>query len=244
MNMNWRDLLYFSKGEKQALTVLLCLITLAWLTLLITEDPQSTLGENTDSTDTIYGTSAMRKPINPPVKLYNYGKSGKPKESKPVSNKSRSTSSPRTSANDPSYKRTEKYPTGTIIELNTADTTILKKVPGIGSSFAQRIIKFRDLLGGFYSVSQLSEVYGIDSDRYEAMKSWFIVDSTLVRKLTVNQYPTDSFPRHPYLSFRQARAIIQLRQQHKNLDSWNNLRLLEEFTETDRQRLEPYLSFK
>lgn len=229
--MNWRDLLYFSKGEKQALTVLLCLITLAWLTLLITEDPQSTPRKNTDSTDTIYGKSAMRKPINPPVKLDSYGKSG-------------NTSSPRTSANYPSYKRTEKYPTGTIIELNTADTTILKKVPGIGSSFAQRIIKFRDLLGGFYSVSQLSEVYGINSERYEAMKSWFIVDSTLVRKLTVNQYPTDSFPRHPYLNFRQARAILQLRRQHKKLDSWDSLRLLEEFTETDRQRLEPYLSFK
>lgn len=87
----------------------------------------------------------------------------------------------------PSYPKAEKWPQGTVVELNSADTTALKMVPGIGSVFAKRIIKYRDLLGGFYSVEQLGEVYGIDEDRYEAMKSWFSVDPSVISHLFVNQ---------------------------------------------------------
>ena len=70
-------------------------------------------------------------------------------------------------------------------------------VPGIGSVFAKRIIKYRDLLGGFYSVEQLGEVYGIDEDRYEAMKSWFSVDPSVISHLFVNQLSAKKLASHP-----------------------------------------------
>lgn len=111
------------------------------------------------------------------------------------------------------YTRTEKYAPGTLVELNTADTTILKKVPGIGSTFARRIMKYRELLGGFYDVSQLAEVYGIDEERYQALAPWFIADTLHVRRLEVNALPAAALRKHPYLDYRQAKAIEQLRKQ-------------------------------
>ena len=105
------------------------------------------------------------------------------------------------------YTRTEKYAPGTLVELNTADTTILKKVPGIGSTFARRIMKYRELLGGFYDVSQLAEVYGIDEERYQALAPWFIADTLHVRRLEVNALPAAALRKHPYLDYRQAKAI-------------------------------------
>ena len=83
-------------------------------------------------------------------------------------------------------------------------------VPGIGSVFAKRIIKYRDLLGGFYSVEQLGEVYGIDEERYEAMKSWFSVDPSVISHLFVNQLSAKELASHPYVSYKQARIIEKM----------------------------------
>lgn len=142
------------------------------------------------------------------------------------------------------YTRTEKYAPGTLVELNTADTTILKKVPGIGSTFARRIIKYRELLGGFYDVSQLAEVYGIDEERYQTLAPWFIADTLHIRRLEVNTSSAADLRKHPYIDYRQAKAIEQLRKQKSRLSGWENLQLIEEFTDTDKKRLTPYLSFK
>ena len=142
------------------------------------------------------------------------------------------------------FPKTEKYPVGTVVELNTADTTILKKVPGIGSTFARRIIKYRELLGGFYTVEQLREVYGLDEERYNAMKSWFSADMSLICPLEVHKMSFKELCKHPYINYQQARIIEQLRKQKGKLSGWENLQLLEEFTETDKERLTPYLSFE
>jgi DNA uptake protein ComE-like DNA-binding protein len=149
-----------------------------------------------------------------------------------------------TSYSRPSYPRAEKFREGTVVELNTADTAILKKVPGIGSTFAKRIIGYRNLLGGYYSVTQLSEVYGIDEDKYNALAPWFSADGSLVSRLNVNSLPQDSLSRHPYVNYRQAKVIAQLRKQKGTLTGWENLLLLNEFTDADRIRLQPYLSFE
>ena len=149
-----------------------------------------------------------------------------------------------TSYSRPSYPRTEKFDKGTVVELNTADTTILKKVPGIGSAYAKRIVSYRNLLGGYYSVTQLSEVYGIDEDRYNDLAPWFSADPSLISVISVNTASQDSLNRHPYLNYSQTKVIIQLRKQKGKLTDWDNLRLLDEFTDLDKIRLQHYLSFE
>ena len=83
------------------------------------------------------------------------------------------------------------------IELNSADTTALKSLPGIGSVFASRIIKYRELLGGFVSISQLLEVYGLDSTRYSRIAGLVVADSAAIRKLSVNSLRFAELLRHP-----------------------------------------------
>lgn len=143
-----------------------------------------------------------------------------------------------------SYPVSVKYKAGTVVELNTADTLVLKRVPGIGSVFAWRIVKYRRLLGGFVSVGQLKEVYGIDESRYGKLEPWFRVDASRARCLQVNRLPADSLRRHPYLDYKQARILEELRRQNGRLTGWSDIELLEEFTAFDKERLSPYLSFE
>lgn len=142
----------------------------------------------------------------------------------------------------PEAKRTEAYlpklKPGATIDLNSADTTLLKRVPGIGSSFARRIDKYRDLLGGYYVVEQLQEVYGMDRERYDAIHPYFTV-GTAVRPLTLT---IDSISYHPYLSWRHKRTLRRLLEEEQPLD-WSHLMATGDFTRDDSLRLAPYMPF-
>ena len=142
----------------------------------------------------------------------------------------------------PDTKRPEAYlpklKPGATIDLNTADTTLLKRVPGIGNSFARRIVKYRDLLGGYYVVEQLQEVYGMDRERYDAIYPYFTV-GTAVRPLTLT---IDSISYHPYLSWRHKRALRRLLEEEQTLD-WSHLMVTGDFTRDDSLRLAPYMPF-
>lgn len=256
--MNWRDLLYFSKGERRALTLLLCLITVSWILLLWTNTKRMPIKAQTDAHRTENPQPSGGRQIITGKNTSERETNSIRKESGSHPNKTKNTLKDKGSTltdnnpyptgkkrkGHPPYTRTEKYAPGTLVELNTADTTILKKVPGIGSAFARRIIKYRELLGGFYDVSQLAEVYGIDEERYQALAPWFIADTLRIRRLEVNTLPATALRNHPYLDYRQAKTIEQLRKQKSRLSGWENLQLIEEFTDTDKKRLTPYLSFK
>lgn len=239
--MNWRDLLYFSKGERRALSVLLGLITISWILLLITYLKTETTGQEKQIVPT-ESAAIANKGVADTIRTKNPTITHKPKDKQASPSNRHSFPKQPVTANR-KFVRSEKFPSGTIVELNTADTTTLKKVPGIGSTFARRIIKYRDLLGGFYTVNQLKEVYGINEERYPALEPWFITDTTYIRKLPVNLLPADSLRRHPYINYKQAYKIEQLRKQKRRLTGWENLQLFEEFTEADRKRLKYYLSF-
>ncbi|MDH6356934.1 helix-hairpin-helix domain-containing protein [Parabacteroides sp. PF5-9] len=237
--MNWRDFLYFSSGERRALTLLAILIVIAWLLLILTDKQK----ERTTSSEIIVADTLLVRQNDSltlePDSSTASTQSVLKKVGEVVLRKE--MVSPRKKA---TYPRVEKYPDGTLVELNSADTTMLKKVPGIGSSFSNRIVKYRQLLGGFYTVSQLGEVYGIDEDRYKALEKWFTVNPQSIRKRSINSMTPDSLYRHPYINARQAKAILNLRRQKGKLTGWDNLHLLEEFTESDLTRIKPYLSFE
>lgn len=76
------------------------------------------------------------------------------------------------------------------------------------------------------------------------MKSWFSADISLICPLEVHKMSFKELCKHPYINYQQARIIEQLRKQKGKLSGWENLQLLEEFTETDKERLTPYLSFE
>lgn len=133
-----------------------------------------------------------------------------------------------------------KYERGTLVDLNRADTTELKKIPGIGSGIARLISGYRQQLGGFYSLSQLED---IDLD-YRQLADWFRIDTTAIRRIPVNRASVDRLRRHPYLNFYQAKALVEYRRKHGPLKSLKPFVLYEEFTREDLERIGHYLSFE
>ena len=137
------------------------------------------------------------------------------------------------------YEKIEKYEAGTLVDFNRADTTALKKIPGIGSAIARMIVNYRNQLGGFYEVEQLREI-NLDA---EQLQSWFVVDEAAIRKIPVNKSSVDRLRKHPYINFYQAKALVEHRRKHGDLESLKPFVLYEEFTEEDLERISHYLSF-
>lgn len=139
----------------------------------------------------------------------------------------------------------EKISLGTVLDINNADTTMLKTIPNIGTSFALRIVKYREILGGFYTIEQLKEVYGIDDDLFLKISPYVCVAENLtIQLIAVNQNSLDQLRAHPYLNFYQAKVIIELRKKKGKVNDLSELAMFEEFTEKDLYRLKFYLSFE
>ena len=128
---------------------------------------------------------------------------------------------------------------GEHVVLNTADTTILKTVPGIGPYFARKVVEYGQRLGGYVSVDQLDEIEGFPLDT----KDYLTVEGASPRKLNVNSLTLNELRKHPYLSFYQAKAITDYRRLHGPLKSLQDLRLSKDFPPEAIKRLEPYVDF-
>ena len=138
----------------------------------------------------------------------------------------------------------KKAAPGEIIELNTADSAKLTEVRGIGPSFAVRIIRYRNRLGGFYNKEQLKDIYGIDSIKYLEIKNGVSVDAKQVKKININTISFDQLRVSPYLNYKQVNAIIQYRTQHGNYASANDMRNIVLLDDKILRKIEPYLNFK
>ena len=106
-----------------------------------------------------------------------------------------------------------------IVELNSTDTLLLQELPLVGAGRARMIYRYREKLGGFYSVEQLREVFTIDSSVYAALLPFVNVDATRIRKFSVNN---DSI-NHPYISRKQATILSAYRKQHGNFKDISDL---------------------
>jgi len=129
--------------------------------------------------------------------------------------------------------------------LNTADTSILQTVKGIGPVLSKRIVAFRSGLGGFVDSSQLYEVYNLDSAVVtELLQVGYIPEEVEINRIYINTVDETRLSSHPYISNKQARLIIAYRNQHGNYASINELLKVYLVNETDIKRLSPYLSFE
>jgi DNA uptake protein ComE-like DNA-binding protein len=138
---------------------------------------------------------------------------------------------------------TLRYPAklkdGEYIVLNTADTTELMKVPGIGSYYAKEIVRHGKWIGGYVSVDQLDEI----EDFPQTAKKYFVVSYPTPQRLNINKLSLQELRRHPYINYYQAKAIIDYRRLHGNIKSLQDLRFSKDFTEGAIRRLEPYVVY-
>jgi len=143
-----------------------------------------------------------------------------------------------------STAESKKLKPGEILELNSADSAKLTALPGVGPSFAARIIRYRDRLGGFYQKEQLKEIYGIDSAKYPAISNAVRVNPGLVKKIGINTISFNQLRLFPYLTYKQVNAIIQYRTQHGNYQSVDDMKNIAILDEQTIKEIQPYLSFK
>lgn len=132
------------------------------------------------------------------------------------------------------------------VELNTADTTLLKQLRGIGSGYAKMIVNYRTKLGGFYSKEQLLEVYRFPAETYAKIEHQLWVDTTYIQKIPINQFTIDQLKRHPYIRYFQAKSLYDNRL-NKPEQRYNALDDLVEDRDVTPQfiaKIAPYLSFK
>jgi DNA uptake protein ComE-like DNA-binding protein len=128
-------------------------------------------------------------------------------------------------------------------DLNSADTTLLLQLKGVGSFTANRIARYRNELGGFYSLSQLAEVKGLYPETLARLQTMLRIDPAHINTLNVNKASLEKLRAHPYLTFYQAKVIVELRKSRGKIHSIDALKDFKEFTTEDLERLKWYLDF-
>ena len=143
----------------------------------------------------------------------------------------------------PYVRDTLRYPVkieqGQHVVLNTADTAQLRRVPGIGTYFANEIVNHGRFLGGYVSVDQLDEI----PDFPQEAKQYFVISSPNPRRLNVNRLSLNELKRHPYINYYQAKAIVDYRRLHGRIENLRQLSLSKDFPPDAIRRLEPYIEY-
>ncbi len=130
------------------------------------------------------------------------------------------------------------------VDINTADSLTFESLPGIGPTLASRIIRFREKLGGFYDIDQVSETFGISDSTFGVIKPYLQINKEyLPQKIPVNTVDLNSLRKHPYIKYHVAAAIINYRSQHGLFNSAEDLKQVAAIDPLLLERITPYLSF-
>lgn len=128
------------------------------------------------------------------------------------------------------------------VDVNLADTSAYISLPGIGNKLSQRIIAFRNRLGGFYSIEQVGETYQLPDSTFQKIKHYLILGNTQIKRININTASVDDMKVHPYVRYNLANAIFQYRQQHGNFISVEEIKKIILVSEETFIKLSPYLS--
>lgn len=216
--MNWKDWLHIPQGDKIAIVGLAILIVIAFsIHLILSQQPKEefTLKAPNDYAEW-QAQLNQKKEQERQDYLQNRTKYARPYQ--------------------------PKMKEGETIELNSADTTQLKMIPKIGSGYANRIVNYRTKLGGFVKIEQLEEVWGMDTYLYSQIIH-FLTLNAKCDSIYINKDTFEQLIQHPYLNYKQALVIEDIRTRKGTIKSLNRLSLLDEFKKKDIDRLKDYISF-
>lgn len=129
-----------------------------------------------------------------------------------------------------------------VIDINLADTTAFISLPGIGSKLANRIVNFREKLGGFYSIQQVGETFGLPDSTFQLIKPRLQYTATALKKININTADAATLKQHPYVRWNIANAIVQYRQQHGTFHSPEELQQIVLITPELYQKIAAYIT--
>lgn len=141
-------------------------------------------------------------------------------------------------------KTDRKEYTAVVVDINHADTATWKQLKGIGSTYARRIVNFRTKLGGFVSVDQVGETYGLPDSVFQKVKQQLRFSGSSISQINVNNSTIDELKAHPYIGFSVANAIVQYRSQHGNFSTITDLQKIGAIDVILYRKISPYLTVK
>lgn len=237
----FREFFYLRKSDRKVILTLLCVILVALLVIFLSGNEQQT--NPLTAVDSMANDSAERRhyrngyhrvdTIYLKPKYVTYSRNGR-KDYRHETRQVASGDSAET-FREPRHK----IKAGEHVVLNTADTTALMTIPGVGSYYARRIVQYGDRLGGYVSTAQLDEV----EDLPDGVKDYLTVVDPNPRKLNINQLSLRELRRHPYINFYRAKAITDYRRLHGPIKSLYDLRLSKDFPQEVIDRLLPYVEY-
>lgn len=132
----------------------------------------------------------------------------------------------------------------TTVDINKADSSQFEKLPAIGEKLSSRIVRYRERLGGFISIVQLKEVYGVSDSAFKVISTRVTIDKEFSpQKISINHVEYTQFRRHPYVSHEFVKTILAYRKQHGNFKSKVDLERVDQIDKTILEKIIPYLSF-
>lgn len=223
-----KDFFYFSKGDRIAIILLLNLIAISGGIFIYMN--------KFTFTDAVYRdqNEEMQKDF---VQFEKNLQVIEPLKDE-LSDNSESSKTP----HKPKKENKQKLELGQTIDINSASLISLTRIPGIGNTFAERIIDYRNSLGGFTSLEQLYEIKGITVNKFSKVLPYLVLQKKY-KLIRVNKASPEQLASHPYFEEKQIQAIIELRKGNKIMDI-SNLSDNESFSSRDIERLSPYLSFE
>lgn len=219
----WKDFFYYSKGNRIGITLLLILIFVVGIFYVVLHkfvplDPSY-----------IAQTEEIEKDFN----TFQESLISVPEVTDEDSHENNSTPTKKSSKANP-----EKLKDGQTIDINAVSAQTLTRIPGIGETFAERIIDYRNALGGFIRLDQLREIKGITMNKYSKVLPYIVL-----KKPHYTFNINTASVAHPYLNEQQVEAIKAIRMSNK-IQSVEDLAESEHFTAKDLERLEPYIRFE
>lgn len=131
-----------------------------------------------------------------------------------------------------------------LADLNTSDTNELKKLPGIGSWYARKIIEYREELGGYIDLGQLLELWKMTPDKIDRIADRVTIDGAALETIPVNVATAQRLSRHPYITFAAANRIVTHREENGPFETIDDLVRAGLLNEELRLKLAPYLNFQ
>lgn len=128
------------------------------------------------------------------------------------------------------------------IDINAANAETWQSLKGIGPSYAKRITRYREKLGGFCSIDQVATTYGLPDSTFQNIKP-FLKLSPVFRKIDINSASIEDMKQHPYISSKIAQLIVSYRGHHGHFQSIEDLAKIRAFDQKLVIKLEPYLNF-
>lgn len=127
------------------------------------------------------------------------------------------------------------------VKINSADSATFVKLRGIGPTYASRIIKYRTNLGGFHSLMQLSEVYGISDSLIKTFSEQLILDSIAIKMLDINKLEAKELKVNPYIDWNVANSIVNYRKQHGLYSQIEGIKMSVLINDSLFRKIEPYI---